>query len=177
MAIQLAKMGGMRVIAVADVAKYENRLLQLGADVVVDRHDLSKASQTIRRVSKGSVRFALDAVGKDTSTWCQSQLSGPMLRSYSGFESPMRGHLIGLSGTPKQPLEHIKCHKLPIKLFHENAVIGRTVVSWLHELLATNALQLPEVDIVDGGLEAINTALGRVRRGEAAGKRVVVSMK
>ncbi|SPN99295.1 uncharacterized protein DNG_02331 [Cephalotrichum gorgonifer] len=72
--IQLAKTAGMRIIGVADVKKHSKRLTALGVDILVDRSDLDLAARQVREHTQGSLRFAMDMIGKETSTcllyWC-----------------------------------------------------------------------------------------------------------
>lgn len=175
MAIQLAKLAGLKVIAVAG-PQHNELLYSLGADRVVDRHDLDQAATRITEATDDRIRFAIDTVGKQTATWCQDILVRDA-SAKSALDSPSRrSHLVGLSGVPKEKDPLVHQHILPIKLFHENAVLGTATVQWLGELLRENIIQLPEVEVVEGGLGAVNSNLDRLRRGEASGKRIIVSM-
>ena len=62
-AIQLAKLIGLRVIAVADAVRHGARLSDLGVDVLVDRHDPTRTIEIIRSVTKGELPIGLDPVG------------------------------------------------------------------------------------------------------------------
>ena len=167
-ALQLAKLIGLRVIAVADVVRHGSRLVDAGADVLVERHDPSRAIEIIRNITKGKLRFALDTVGKETATHLQESLH----RS-DGSE---QGHLVGLTGLPKTRLPGFKYHNVPIKLFHSVPIIGERIVDWLEQLLVQKILPPPEVSIVEEGLEGINSALDRLRSGSISGKRLVVTL-
>jgi hypothetical protein len=68
-------------------------------------------------------------------------------------------------------------HTVPIKLFHTSKLVGSYLSKWLYELLDKGTLQLPDVEFVDGGLDAINAALERLRAGNVSGKRLVVRVK
>lgn len=164
--MQLAKLAGLRVAAVADVAKHGARLAELGADLLIDKFDTGRAIEVLRAVTRGQLRFAIDIVGKESASFLQKALpqtsSGP------------RAHLLGLTGLPKEVKEGVVHHKLPIKLFHEAPVVGETLMRWLEALLLANTLKMPRVDIADGGLAGINAALDRMRNGEISGKRLVV---
>lgn len=166
MAIQLAKMIGLRTICVADVVKHGSRLVDLGADVLVDRQDPSRAVQIIRSVTKGKLRFALDAVGKETA----AQLQESLQRSEGG----QKAHLVGLTGLPKVRLPGVKYHSVPIKVFHNVPALGETAMRWLEQLLIAKGLEPPDIALADGGLEGINEALDRLRDGSVSAKRIVV---
>ena len=45
---------------------------------------------------------------------------------------------------------------------------------WLEELQVAKSLELPEVEIAQGGLAGINDALDQLRGGKVSGKRIVV---
>ena len=160
---------GLRVIAVADAVRHGARLSDLGVDVLVDRHDPSRAIEIIRSVTKGELRFGLDTVGKETATYLQESLQ----RSTEGRGS----HLVGLTGLPKIKLPGIKYHKVPVKIFHSVESVGEKAMDWLEELLVDDILVLPEIALADGGLEGINEALDKLRSGAISGKRLVVPIQ
>lgn len=168
MALQLGKLAGLRVICVADVAKHGARLHRLGADILVDRFDSARALEIIKSVTEGELRFALDAVGKETAGHLQQCLKSQQGTLYS--------HLVGLTGLPKQTASGVKHHQVPIKVFHSTAAIGEPVMVWLEQLLAANVLAPPDIDIAQGGLEGVNSALDQLREGNASGKRIVVPL-
>lgn len=160
---------GLRVIAVADAVRHGARLSDLGVDVLVDRHDPSRAIEIIRSVTKGELRFGLDTVGKETATYLQESLQ----RSTEGRVS----HLVGLTGLPKIKLPGIKYHSVPIKIFHSVESVGEKAMDWLEKLLIDEILVPPEIALADGGLEGINEALDKLRSGAISGKRLVVPIE
>lgn len=168
MALQLGKLAGLRIICVADVAKHGARLHQLGADILVDRFDSARAVEIIQSVTRGELRFALDAVGKETAGHLQQCLKSQGGTPYA--------HLVGLTGLPKPAASGIKHHQVPIKVFHSTAAIGEPVMVWLEQLLAANVLCPPDIDIAQGGLEGVNSALDQLRGGNVSGKRIVVPL-
>ncbi|KAL9097393.1 MAG: hypothetical protein Q9165_000288 [Trypethelium subeluteriae] len=169
-AVQLAKLCGLRVIGVADVARHGEKLLQVGADLLVDRHDTDRAVAIIRGVTKGSLRFGLDTVGKDTATRLQECLS-------TTAEDGRKSHLAGLTGVPKSPTENVVLHKVPIKIFHDVPEVGECLMVLLEKLLLARKLVAPEVETAMGGLNGINEALDLLRKGTISGKRVVVPLE
>lgn len=168
LAVQLAKLAGLKVAAVADLAKGSQRLVEIGADFQVDRHDPKRAVEVLKAVTGGKLRFGVDIVGAETASALQEALQ----QSSSGLQS----HLLGLSGVPKVAADGVTIHKVPIKLFHESAVFGDALVGWLEQLLIAKTLKLPEVEVAEGGLAGINDALDRLRSGTVSGKRIVVSV-
>lgn len=150
----------------ADVVRHGSRLIDLGADVLVDRQDPSRAVEIIRSVTKGKLRFALDAVGKETATQLQESLQH--------FDGDIQAHLVGLTGLPKVRLPGVKYHSVPIKIFHSVPALGETTMRWLEQLLVAKGLEPPVVALADGGLEGINEALDKLRNGTVSAKRIVV---
>lgn len=169
LAIQLAKLAGLRVAAVADLAKAGQRLGELGADFLIDRHDSKRAVDILRGVTGGKLRFGFDTVGKETAENLQQALRQ--------VDSGPKSHLLGLTGLPKHVGNGVQHHTVPIKIFHESVEFGEALVQWLEELLVAKSLRLPEVDIAEGGLAGVNKALDRLRNGEVNGKRLVVPVQ
>ncbi|KAL2150451.1 hypothetical protein VTH82DRAFT_7014 [Thermothelomyces myriococcoides] len=80
--IQLARLAGLRTIAVADTAKHGVRLSNHRStrpDLLVDSHDPARAVTVIRanvaRNGGNSVRFAIDTRGKDSAAWLARALT------------------------------------------------------------------------------------------------------
>ncbi|KAH0489804.1 hypothetical protein TgHK011_001302 [Trichoderma gracile] len=193
-AIQLAKLGGLKVVGVADLGSHKELLQSLGTDVLVDRSDLDQAKRDIKRLTPGSLRLAIDSVGPESAEWCQQVLAERASSRYCrpGQETPTnpspvdpaaRGggsklsHLVALEGGPGTHNSNIQVHAVPIKLFHTSPYVGGHLSKWLYELLDTNKLQPPEVEFVPGGLAAINGTLERLRQGKTSEKRLVIRVK
>ena len=168
--LQLAKLAGLKVICVADIARHGARLVDLGADALVDRHDTQRAVDIIKGLTKGKLRYAIDIVGKDTATLLQQTLDDTVRGDGS------HAHLLGLTGLPKDKSSHIIYHTVPIKLFHTSPQVGERMVSWLEDLLHSGALELPEIIRTEGGLGNVNASLELLRQGTASGKRIVVDL-
>lgn len=168
MAIQLAKLAGLRTIAVVDVSKYGERLLSAGADLLVDRFDTGRAIEIVRGVTRGQLRFGLDAVGGETATLLQSTLS---------TSHEHKSHLAGLSGLPKTAAQNVVHHNVPIKAFHDLSDVGETLMTWLERILLSGKFLAPQIEIAEGGFEGINKALNSLRQGTVRGKRIVVPVQ
>ena len=171
--LQLSKLAGLKVICVADIARYGERLYEMGADVLVDRHNPERAVQIIRGITGGNLRYAMDIVGRETATLLQGAL-----REQPQNHSQGKSHLLGLAGIPKEQDQKpgFEYHTVPIKLFHTSPAVGENLVTWLEKLLATDNFRLPETVHADGGLAGINTALQLLREGSVSGKRIVVGL-
>ena len=163
--LQLAKLAGLRVICIADVARHGAKLLDLGADLLVDRHDPERAVQIIQGVTNNNLRYAIDIVGKETATQLQRTLTAD------------GAHLLGYTGLPKEDRkDNVTYHTVPIKLFHTSPTVGEQTVCWLEKLLEKQLLTLPEIVQAQGGLGGINAALEILRSGSVSGKRMVVDL-
>lgn len=169
MALQLAKFAGLRVICVADISRHGARLHQSGADVLVDRHDSSRAVEIIHGVTQGKLRFALDTVGKETVSYLQQTLDQQQVGS--------KAHLVGLTGLPGNLVAGVRHHIVPIKIFHSIPAVGERIMIWLEQLLEAKVLTPPIIQLAAGGLEGINDALDQLRDGKASGKRIVVPLE
>ncbi|KAK2758729.1 putative secondary metabolism biosynthetic enzyme [Arachnomyces sp. PD_36] len=168
MILQLAKLLKLRVICVADIERHGAKLLEAGADLLVDRKDPERAIQIIRGVTKGKLRYALDIVGKDTATILEGALQ-------QNNDSQL-SHLLGVTGLPKTKSPNVAHHVVPIKLFHTTPLVGGRLMSWLETLLLHGSLAPPDTINAKGGLEGINEALEGMKAGTVSGKRVVVGL-
>ncbi|KAK4652539.1 hypothetical protein QC762_502270 [Podospora pseudocomata] len=194
--IQLAKLAGLKTVAVVDKAKHGLRLANhkaIRTDLLVDSHDPERAVAIIKGNLKGKLRFGIDTRGRESATSLLQALSPdnlggggeqPLLKEGEAPPSPpstphdstlLSAHLIGLTGLPKQTApEGTIFHTVPIKLFHEVPAVGEALVSWLERLLKEGLLQPPEIIDVESGLGSINKALDRMRKGEISGGKLVV---
>lgn len=86
-------------------------------------------------------------------------------------------HLVCLTGAPKSPSANVRIHKVPVKLFHTNEILGCKLSYWLYHSLKNGMLKIPEAKVVEGGLGVINSCLEQMRRGEISGSRLVVKLR
>ena len=168
-AIQLAKLIGLRVIAIADLTKHQRRLVDLGVEVQVDRYDPSRAIDIIANVANDELRYGLDTVGKETAGYLQQALNQS--------RGNRKAHLVGLTGLPKEKLDGIQHHTVPIKAFHSVSGVGEDITNWLERLLVEKKFRTPEIVIANGGLGGINGALDQLRSNRISGKRIVVPLE
>ncbi|THZ66034.1 GroES-like protein [Aureobasidium pullulans] len=166
---EIARLAGLKVILLADFAKHGERLGEREGSILVDSHDPIRAINVVRAITKWKLRFAVDTVGKETAGHLVQMLQ-------ADAQEERRAHLVGLTGVPKEKVDGIVFHSVPIKLFHEVPSIGLTLMTWLEKALETQAIALPEVEHAGGGLEGINAALDRMRNGEISGRRLVISV-
>jgi D-arabinose 1-dehydrogenase-like Zn-dependent alcohol dehydrogenase len=168
-AVQLAKIAGLKVIAIVDLARSGERMLKYGADLLVDRHNEERAIAIVKSVTKGKLRFGLDTRGKESA----KLLAQAMENSGEGSK---QAHLVGLTGLPKELTDGVKYHSVPIKVFHESPRVGEGLMVWLEDLLEQKMLATPDIEVADGGLAGINAALDRLRDGSVTGPRIVVPL-
>lgn len=145
-------------------------MLKYGADLLVDRIDTERAISIVQGVTKGRLRFGLDTHGRESA----KLLGQAMQKTDQGDER--RAHLVGLTGLPKEAMDGIVYHSVPIKSFHEAPQVGEGMMIWLEQLLEQNALSMLDIEVAPGGLEGINAALDRLREGYTSA-RIVVPLK
>ncbi|KAK2010671.1 alcohol dehydrogenase GroES-like domain-containing protein [Colletotrichum eremochloae] len=189
LAVQLARLAGLRVVTVVDKLRHGLRLSNhtvLRPDLLVDSHDPSRAVDVIRANIGRDLRFALDTSGRESAGWLLRALTPdkgassapPSPPDTPRNSSPTRKHLIGLTGLPKEHApEAIAYHTVPIKVFHEVPAVGEALATWLERLLESGLLSAPELLGVEEGFDGINRGLDRMRRGEIRGGRMVVSLE
>jgi hypothetical protein len=144
-------------------------MLKHGANLLVDRLDSERAIQIVKAVTRGKLRFGLDTRGKESAL----QLAQAMQH---GGEGEKRAHLVGLTGLPKEPIEGVVYHSVPIKVFHEAPQVGEGLMIWLEKLLEQKLLATPDIEVAEGGLQGINAALDKLRDGTVNGPRIVVPL-
>ncbi|PIA96261.1 Quinone oxidoreductase [Cercospora beticola] len=164
---QLAHLAGLKVILVVDVAKHGARMMESKDFVLVDSHNAARASDIIRNLTKGQLRFGVDTVGKPTAEALAKSLQ---------VNGEKKSHIVGLAALPKERIPGIVYHSVPVKLFHEVRDVGLSLTAWLEQALEHSVLSLPVVESAPGGLEGINAALDRMRQGQISGKRLVVPL-
>ena len=159
------------MIAVIDVARSGERMLRHGADLLVDRLDTKRAISILKGITKGKLRFGLDTRGRETASVLAEAMA---LEDVVGEQT---GHLVGLTGLPKESTPGVVYHTVPIKAFHEAPQVGEGLTIWLEKLLDQKLLATPDIEVAGGGLEGINAALDRLRDGSVNGPRIVVPLK
>ncbi|KAK7425154.1 hypothetical protein QQX98_000068 [Neonectria punicea] len=189
-AVQLARLVGLKVALVVDNAKHGLRISEnpvLRPDLLVDSHDAERAVAILRANTKGKLRFGIDTRGRDTAELLLRAL-GPEEASKRAVqvnsppstpptEPTIPAHLVGLSGLPKQDQPAgVIFHTIPVKLYHEVPEVGEALSSWLERLLATRALVPPRIIDVEDGLHNVNKGLDRMRKGEISGGKLLVDL-
>ncbi|EEY15281.1 conserved hypothetical protein [Verticillium alfalfae VaMs.102] len=200
LAVQLARLAGLRVVTIVDKAKHGLRLADheiLRPDLLVDSHSPARAVEIIRANVGKKLRFALDTTGRDSAKSLldaltrDDELEGVKVGEEktttttpppSPPDTPRRqrsqsAHLVGLTGLPKgQAPEGVAYHTVPIKIFHEVPAVGEALVLWLERLLESGLVKPPEVLAAEQGFDGVNRGLDRMRKGEISGGRMVVDI-
>lgn len=166
-AIQLAHLSGSKVICVAST-KTSSLCLSLGASHVVTRNGKSgdEIVAEIRAIAGDSITAAIDLVGSDTAVLC--------LRAVSQNRRVLFAPLAMMNNTVSVPT-NIHVQTVEMKRFvldQENANYAKC----LNALVQSGSIKMPALEIIDGGLAAIEAALKRVKSGDRSGKKIVVKI-
>ena len=159
MTVQLAKLSGLRVFAIAGPHNAA-KLHGLGADKVVDRH---RPDAAIAEARKLPIRLGIDCVGQETATYAIRALQPRSKLAYL-VKRPVEAAVQETGAEVRDVL---------IKRFHEDEAYGHSVVSLISRHLFSRALQPVEHEVV-GGLKAIESGLQRLKSQDVSGRKLVV---
>ncbi|KAI1340157.1 GroES-like protein [Xylariaceae sp. FL0016] len=166
-ATQIARRSGLKVITVTSA---ETRLLskRLGANHVVTRDGKSDEElvNEIRQVTDGKITRAIDLVGPKTAAL--------VLRAVSKDVPVAFAPLAMMSSSQIVP-ENVIVHTVEMKQF----VLDKSNVRYTEELgkmLEAGNIELPELHLVEGGLDVVQEGLEMLKRGNMKGKKLVVKM-
>ena len=162
MAIQLAKISGYRVFAVAGMqnAAY---LQNLGAEIVVDRWEPEKA---IAVAAELHIAVGIDCVGEQTSTYAVRAL-------HPG------GTLVYLVKGPDMVVAEqaqIEVRDVLIKRFHEDAAYGQSLMDYISHCLSCGAVRPVRYELVHGGFEFVESALSKLKSQVMSGRKLVIKV-
>lgn len=166
-AIQIALLGGLTVIAVTS-EKTKPLVEELGASFVVTRDGKTgeEIVKEIRAIGGDDITRCVDLVGRTTASHC--------LKALSKTKQALFAPLAMISEDVVVPA-NVKVEIVEMKQF----VLDPAATSYslaLNKLVDGKKVTLPEIEIVDGGLSAIQEGLERLKRGDMAGKKVVVKL-
>jgi NADPH:quinone reductase-like Zn-dependent oxidoreductase len=166
-AIQIAVLGGLRVIAVTS-EKTKPLAEKLGAEFVVTRDGKTgdEIVEEIRAIGGDDITRCIDLVGTTTANHC--------LQALSVAKESLFAPLAMISKDASVPA-NVKVETVEMKKFvlePESEVYSMA----LSRLVEDGRVTLPEIEVVKGGLDAIQEGLERVKRGDMAGKKMVVSI-
>ncbi|KAK9419159.1 putative Enoyl reductase (ER) domain-containing protein [Seiridium unicorne] len=163
---QLAKRSGLRVISVSS-AKTANMLLDLGAEHVVTRDGKSNEEivEEVRRYAGDEVTMGVDLVGAKTAVATLQCLS-----------TTRSARFAPLAWAPKvEVTENIEILNVEMKQFVLNFA-SSVYSNQLTRLVEAGEIKLPDIEVLSGGLGAVEEGLERLKRGDMAGRKLVVDM-
>lgn len=164
-AIQIAALGGLKVIAVTS-AKTAELARNLGASYTVIRDGKSGDDIVleIRAIAGDDITRGIDLVGPDTAGLC--------LKAMSTSQRVLFAPLAMLSSKTVVP-QNISVETVEMKQFvlNDNSQVYSQA---LNSLIEENRLVLPQITTLGSGLEKVLEGLERVKRGDMAGQKVVV---
>jgi NADPH:quinone reductase-like Zn-dependent oxidoreductase len=167
-AIQMAVLGGLRVIAVTS-AKTAEVAEMLGAVHVVVRDGKSgdQLVAEIRAIADDDITRGIDLVGPETASLC--------LKALSGSQRTLFAPLAMISSKTQVP-QNIVVETVEMKLFvlqDSSSVYAHA----LNRLIEERKLVLPQLTIVSGGLEKVLEGLERIKKGDMGGKKMIVRLR
>lgn len=174
-ATQLARLAGLRPITVCS-SRTAQLSAELGAEHVVLRDNRAPAAlvEEISRVTQGRITRALDLVGTSTAALCLQACSTRSQREALGERKVLFAPLAMMKDTDEVP-DNVTVETVEMKRFvldRDSAIYGHT----LNELIETEILKIPALDILEGGLEAVEAGLEIVKQGDRGGRKVIIRM-
>jgi NADPH:quinone reductase-like Zn-dependent oxidoreductase len=165
-AIQIAKQSGVNVIAVAS-SKTRDLVERLGARHVVvrDNKNGNEIVKEIRNIAGNEVTRAIDLVGSETAQYCLDALSTE--------KSCLFAPLAMISSKASVP-SNITIETVEMKQFVLDPA-SKIYAMELERFIAEGSVNLPSIDVLEGGLESIQMGLERLKKGDMQGRKLVVS--
>ncbi|KAA1477009.1 dehydrogenase [Dentipellis sp. KUC8613] len=172
--IQLAKMGGLRVIACGSPKSFD-LMRKLGADEVYD-YSAPYMCISVKQATKGELKYAVDCLGERHSpkqvAWSLGD-SGGIVASIQSYRSPRPGVEVKpstpfalLPGNFEFPMPH-KSNKADIER-------GRLYAAKWSEILASGKIHLPPIEVLPQGLASVEMGLELLMEGKALDTKLVI---
>lgn len=163
-AVQIAVQSGLQVIAVTST-KTQALVEKLGAQVITrDGKSNQEIVEAVRAIGGDRITRGLDLVGNDTAAFSVQCLSA----TRPSIFAPLA--MMKAQDVPS----HIEVVTVEMKHF-VNDKTSKSYAEDLNLLLEHGKLRLPELEILRGGLAAIEPGLERLKKGDMGGKKLVVS--
>jgi NADPH:quinone reductase-like Zn-dependent oxidoreductase len=174
-ATQVAKLSGVKVITVCS-SKTASLSKSLGADHVVVRCDRSSEEilDEISLITMGRITRALDLVGPKTASLCLDVCSSERQIKTLGSQKVIFAPLAMMDSAQEVP-SNICVETVEMKRFVLDVDAGIYGLR-LNQLLEKRMLRLPEIHVLEGGLEDIEPGLEMIKRGDMGGRKVVVKI-
>lgn len=166
-ATQFAVHSGVKVITV-NSAETKTLSEGLGATHVVVRDGKPDEDvvEEIRSVTEGNITRAIDLVGTKTAALCLKAVS---------TEKPVQFAPLAMMSSSQQVPDNVVVHTVEMKQF----VLDKTNVCYTEELgklLEGGKVVLPQLHLVEGGLDVVEESLELLKKGNMKGKKLVVCM-
>ncbi|KAH8646781.1 chaperonin 10-like protein [Xylariales sp. PMI_506] len=166
-ATQFAVQSGIKVITV-NSAETKALSERLGASYVVVRDGKSNEEivEEIRTATDGKITRAIDLVGNKTAALCLEAVS---------HEQPVAFAPLAMMSSSQVVPENVTVHTVEMKQF----VLDKTNVCYTEELgqlLESGKIELPELHVIEGGIDMIEEGLEMLKKGNMKGKKLVVRM-
>jgi NADPH:quinone reductase-like Zn-dependent oxidoreductase len=166
-AIQIAARCGLKVIAVTS-AKTKALAESLGAHAVArDGKTDGEVVAAIRELGGNQITRAIDLVGAQTAVHCLAALS----TSQPCFFAPLAMTIPSTTPVP----DNVTVETVEMKRFVLDPQ-SRVYALELNRLVGEGMVKLPDIEVLEGGLEVIQDGLERLKAGDMAGKKMVVRM-
>jgi NADPH:quinone reductase-like Zn-dependent oxidoreductase len=174
-ATQIAKLSGLKVITVCS-SKTADLSRSLGADHVVIRDDRDSEGilKEIGFITRGGITKVLDLVGPKTASLCVDACSTSQQIKVLDGRKVVFAPLAMMSSAQEIPT-NVRVETVDMKRFVLDVEAG-TYGQTLNQLLERGLLSLPAMHVLGGGLEDIEAGLEMVKKGNMAGKKVVVTL-
>lgn len=166
-AIQLARQSGLCVIAVTS-AKTKPLVERLGAEHVIARDGKTNDEivADIRAITGDDLTLAIDIVGITTGACCLKALSTTKLSTLAPLAFLKDGEVVPENVTIA-PIEMKKfIIELGNKMYAED----------LNRLITEGTVAIPEIEVLNGGLEMVEEGLEMLKKGDMNGRKLVVNI-
>lgn len=168
-AIQIAKLSGLRVLAVTS-SKTASLAQELGAEVIIrDAKTNSEILEDILALAGGeAITKCIDLVGPKTASYCLKALSKDM-------EEKCIFAPLAMMGKDEVVGSNVEVVTVEMKKF-VNEEACRSYAVLLNGLVGEGLVSLPEILVLEGGVEGVVAGLERLKGGEMGGVKLVVKM-
>lgn len=166
-AIQIANKSGIRVVAVTS-AKTQSLVSSLGAWLVIPRDGKSNDEIVgeIRAATGEGITLAVDLVGSHTAAACLAAVSTTRHVEFAPLAMMDKETIVPANVT----VQNVEMKRFVLD--KSSARYSRE----LDRLIQEDAVQLPAITVLDGGLEKVQQGLELLKAGDMGGKKLVVRM-
>jgi NADPH:quinone reductase-like Zn-dependent oxidoreductase len=164
-ATQFAVESGLSVIAITS-AKTKPLVERLGAQHVIARDGKSNDDilNEIRAIVGDDLTLAIDMVGNDTAAYCIKALS----TTKPSILAPLAFLKAGEEIPTNVTVADVEMKRFVIEQGNEK------YGAMLNELISGGKLSIPEILVLEGGLEKIQEGLDMQKKGDLAGRKLIV---